>query len=73
MRLKAFSALLLSIFFQFCIAFDPTRESVLKIMGVTDKTPGDSASCSKITLETFREIFRDIEPEVEINGFEVWH
>ncbi|XP_011197098.1 uncharacterized protein LOC105221662 isoform X1 [Zeugodacus cucurbitae] len=39
-------------------------------MGVTDTTPGDSACCSNITLETFREIFRDIEPEVQIDAFE---
>lgn len=43
-------------------------------MGVTDKILGDSASCSKtIILETFREIFRDIEPEVQIDAFEVCH
>ncbi|XP_017490721.1 PREDICTED: uncharacterized protein LOC108378927 isoform X1 [Rhagoletis zephyria] len=39
-------------------------------MGVTDTTSEDGDSCTKITLETFREIFRNIEPEVQIDAFE---
>ncbi|CAD6991732.1 uncharacterized protein LOC101461592 [Ceratitis capitata] len=39
-------------------------------MGVTDKISDDGDTCSKVTLETFREIFRSIEPDVEIDTFE---
>ncbi|XP_067645406.1 uncharacterized protein [Eurosta solidaginis] len=37
-------------------------------MGVTETSADDT--CSKVTLETFREIFRNIEPEVQIDALE---
>ncbi|XP_053958148.1 uncharacterized protein LOC128863170 [Anastrepha ludens] len=39
-------------------------------MGVTDAPTEDGDSSSKLTIQTFREIFRSIEPEVQIDAFE---